>query len=123
VLFMERVDARGRGAGLSVSVSADAGHTWSRPVHADGAAGGRALFALDEARWWLSTGGGGDLLATDDGGRTIRHAGSLPGGYAFQSIAFSTAAEGWAVGTAGGRTSVFVSHDGGAHWEPIQPPA
>jgi photosystem II stability/assembly factor-like uncharacterized protein len=121
VLFMEAVDVRGQGTDLFVAVSADAGRTWSKPVRLDGAAGDRALFALDQDHWWAGSGDG--LVATEDGGRTVRrHDGALPAGWSFQSIGFSSASEGWAVATAGGRAAVFATHDGGAHWDPIRPP-
>jgi len=124
VLFLQPVDTQGRGTALVAFVSADAGRSWSPFVAIDGPGPARALFALDEARWWASTGSGADLLTTVDGGRTVeRHAAALPDGYRFRSIDFSSPVEGWAVAAAGGRTALFLSHDGGAHWQPATPPA
>lgn len=123
VLFLQPVDGRGRGTGLFAYVSADAGRSWSRPVRVDGPAAGRALFALDDAHWWASAGSGADLVATGDGGRTVRRlARVLPAGYVFQSIGFSSPSEGWAVARASGGAAVFLTHDGGAHWQPLSPP-
>jgi len=123
VLFLQPVDEKGRGTALLAFVSADAGRSWSQGVAVDGPAADRALFALDDAHWWASTGSGADLLTTADGGRTVqRHPAALPGGFAFQSIGFTSPGEGWAVATARGQTALFLSHDGGAHWEPLTPP-
>ncbi|HXM54094.1 MAG TPA: exo-alpha-sialidase [Candidatus Dormibacteraeota bacterium] len=126
VLFLQRVDGDGgRSGGLLAFVSADAGRSWSRPAALDGPAptSDRAMFALDEAHWWASSGSGGELLTTDDGGRTVHPLGAvLPAGYAFRSIGFTSGSDGWAVAASGGRTAVFVTHDGGAHWQPLPPP-
>lgn len=123
VLFLQPTDGRGRGTGLFAYVSADAGRSWSRPVHLDGPAAARALFALDDGHWWASSGSGADLLATGDGGRTVRRmARVLPAGYVFQSFGFSSPTEGWAVAGANGTAAVFLTRDGGAHWQPLSPP-
>jgi photosystem II stability/assembly factor-like uncharacterized protein len=127
-LFLQPVDVqRGGASALFAYGTGDAGRSWRGPVRIDGAMSGgppRALFALDDQRWWSSSGSGADLLVTADGGRTVhRHARALPAGYVFRSIGFSTAAEGWAVATAQERTAVFLSHDGGATWHPLVPPS
>jgi photosystem II stability/assembly factor-like uncharacterized protein len=125
-LFLQPVDSLGRSASLIAYTTSDAGQRWSQPVRLDGpapAGSPRALFALDEGHWWASSGSGADLLATDDGGRTVRrHSRVLPAGYVFQSIGFASPAEGWAIAVAGARTAAFVTHDGGARWQPLTPP-
>jgi photosystem II stability/assembly factor-like uncharacterized protein len=125
-LFVRR-SGQDRGVpALFVCPTADAGVTWGRPVRLDGAAASpvpRALFALDDTHWWASSGAGGALVTTADGGRTIRrHEGLLPSGYVFRSLVFSSPDDGWAVATSGGRSAVFGSHDGGATWRPVRLP-
>ncbi len=126
-LFLQPVDAQVRGTALYAYTTADAGRRWSQPVRLDGQAPPgtpRALFALDEGHWWASSGSGADLLVTADGGRTVqRRNGVLPAGYAFQSLGFWSASEGWAVVAAGGRTGILVTQDAGAHWHPLTPPS
>ncbi|HEY4028388.1 MAG TPA: hypothetical protein VGO86_18320, partial [Candidatus Dormibacteraeota bacterium] len=119
-LFLRPAGARSGGVrALFAYATVDAGRTWARPVRVAGPAAGDAqvLFALDDQHWWAASGSGADLLASADGGRTTRrYGGLLPAGYAFQSIGFRTAGDGWAVATAGGRTAVMLTHDGGATW-------
>jgi photosystem II stability/assembly factor-like uncharacterized protein len=124
VLFLQPLDSRGRGTGLFAYTTADAGRTWSAPVRLDGPAGASfpAVFALDGARWWAASGAG--LVSTVDGGRSVqRHAGVLPAGAALQSLTFSSPADGWAIASANGGPAAFVTHDAGAHWRPVTPPA
>jgi hypothetical protein len=127
-LFLQAVDARQSGApALFAYATGDAGRTWSQPVRLDGpapAGRSRAAFALDEARWWASTGSGADLLVTANGGRTTRrHAGVLPSGYVFRSLGFWSSGEGWALAASGDQTALFVTGDGGVSWRPLTPPA
>jgi len=127
-LFLQAVDPGGSGApALFAYSTGDAGRTWSQPVRLDGRAPvrqSRAVFAMDETRWWASSGSGDDLLVTVDGGRTVRrHAGVLPAGYVFGSLGFWSSTDGWAVATSGGRAAVFLTSDGGASWRPLVPPA
>jgi photosystem II stability/assembly factor-like uncharacterized protein len=125
-LFLQPADPRGGVPALYVYPTADGGRTWGQPARLDGrAASGppRALFALDDAHWWASSGSGADLLVTADGGRTVtRRAGTLPAGYVYASIGFWSADAGWAVATSGGRPAVFVTRDAGASWTALRPP-
>jgi photosystem II stability/assembly factor-like uncharacterized protein len=124
VLFLQPLDAAGRGTGLFAYPTADAGRTWGQPVRVKGpAASSPPLFVLDHGHWWASPGGGGDLVSTEDGGRTLhRYDGVLPPGSAFQSLTFTSAADGWAVAAAGGAQAAYATHDAGAHWQPVTPP-
>jgi photosystem II stability/assembly factor-like uncharacterized protein len=124
VLFLQPLGASGRGTGLFAYTTADAGRSWGQPIRVEGPmAASPPLFALDGGHWWASSGGGGDLVSTDDGGRTLRrHTGVLPPGSAFESLTFTSAADGWAVAVANGGRAAFATHDGGAHWQPVTPP-
>jgi photosystem II stability/assembly factor-like uncharacterized protein len=123
-LFVRRSDGQGPGEpALYAYATADGGASWGRPIRLDGPASSpapRALFALDERHWWASSGTGADVVVTGDAGATVtRHRGLLPRGYVFRSFAFASPGDGWAVATAGGRSALFATHDGGASWQAV----
>lgn len=75
-------------------------------------------FFLDESRGWLITHQSGEVLRTDDGGRSWTRTADLPDGY-LETVRFTDAEHGWLCGDEG---RLFRSEDGGVTWERVSPP-
>ena len=102
--------------------SDDGGATWTRWPP------GRPFFVCDLAfvdaqHGWLVD-GGGQILATADGGQTWMPRGDLPVGEACVDLQFVDPASGWALGNDRGAGSfVFHTVDGGTTWSALSLPA
>jgi len=117
------------GRGGVVARTTDGGASWT----VDSIPGAASLFliairALDQRRAWaLGTAFSGAsearIYRTDDGGRTwrLQYESTTPGVF-FDGMAFWDANNGIAFGDPlGGRFTLLVTRDGGAHWTPVPP--
>ncbi len=108
-----------------VSVTKDAGRTWSPARQLPGTSATVAWDFLDSKHWWAAA--GPNVWASADGGRnwTMSTAAPAPDGMVSEMY-FATPAEGWAAVTSvrrPGAAWLLKTRDGGGHWTSIDVPS